>query len=67
MSTSAGISVYADARSADDLVAQADEALYAAKAAGRARYAWFDGDAIRTSACYGSVCRDVCPPHVPAG
>jgi diguanylate cyclase (GGDEF)-like protein len=64
LSTSAGISVYADAQSAADLVARADEALYAAKAAGRARYAWFDGDAIRTSAGDGSVDQDECPTRV---
>jgi PleD family two-component response regulator len=48
LSTSAGISVYRRSQTPAELVEAADGALYAAKAAGRARSAWFDGETIRT-------------------
>jgi diguanylate cyclase (GGDEF)-like protein len=46
LSTSAGISVSTATEAAGDLIARADEALYAAKSAGRARCAWYDGGII---------------------
>ena len=49
LSTSAGISVSADASTADTLFGHADGALYAAKASGRARCAWFEGGVVHTS------------------
>ena len=49
VSASIGIAVLrSDDESADDVVRHADSAMYAAKAAGRGRYAVFD-DALRTS------------------
>ena len=52
LTTSAGISTSADGGGPGDLLARADEALYAAKAAGRARSAWFEDGIIRTGACF---------------
>lgn len=54
LTTSAGISVATRGATADALFARADEALYAAKEAGRARVAWFDGALVRTSPCDGT-------------
>lgn len=51
LTVSAGISPLRPADDAGAVFARADRALYGAKAAGRARYAWFDGEVLSVQEC----------------
>lgn len=55
LTASAGISSHRSGDDAGDVFGRADRALYGAKAAGRARYAWFDGDVLSMQECCPAV------------